>query len=250
MNMLLVALHVTTCRNLYQTLGYSIDANKSYWILLEYVNGQALDDFLSHRRHTLQLSNLLHIAIQVLYGLRQIHQLHYVHMDMKMNNCMIEEDANHGFHVKVIDYDLAQPQNTTLRCWRTDDRLAKGWWLPPEICPARTTTGKLHTSQQKFTVKPSIDIYCFYWILMDLLCGAETAAKVARQSIRDVSNFPTYFTGFLSSLRQSGMVTQADILESLQLSIHHDPCLRPSADGLIDILEKFKNKVDLAHMPQ
>lgn len=77
---------------------YGILGVKEVRLLIEYVNGQALDKF-----ELLTLPQLVQIFVGVASGLVHMHRRNVCHADMKPNNIMLSRTGD----VKIIDYGLA-----------------------------------------------------------------------------------------------------------------------------------------------
>jgi len=73
---------------------------KEVHLLMELVQGRTLEDI-----GALGIDGLLPIFIKVAQGLDALHQLNYVHTDIKPNNIMITDDGQ----VKVIDFGQSCP---------------------------------------------------------------------------------------------------------------------------------------------
>ena len=78
----------------------------SYYLVLEYVDGQSLralldTDVLSHAR-------AIEITRQIALALRAAHQLGIVHRDLKPDNVMLVAEANGKERIKVLDFGIAR----------------------------------------------------------------------------------------------------------------------------------------------
>jgi serine/threonine protein kinase len=78
----------------------------SFFLVLEYVEGQALRDAISQGR--LELGRALHITRQIGSALARAHALGIVHRDLKPENIMlVRRDGDSNF-VKVLDFGIAK----------------------------------------------------------------------------------------------------------------------------------------------
>ncbi|RYE88440.1 MAG: serine/threonine protein kinase, partial [Myxococcales bacterium] len=82
-------------------------ASGSFFLVLEFVEGQSLRDRLLQQRQ-LPVETVVHIARQTLQGLIRAHGLGIVHRDLKPDNVMlVERDGDPDF-VKVLDFGIAK----------------------------------------------------------------------------------------------------------------------------------------------
>lgn len=83
-----------------------IPQENTYWMIMEYVEGKTLEDWLFvHKKITHQLA--ASIAVQILDGLHHAHRKGIIHRDIKPANIMINEDGE----VKVMDFGIARMRN-------------------------------------------------------------------------------------------------------------------------------------------
>lgn len=82
---------------------YSIDeVEDTIFIVMEYVSGKTLGEVMDSRK--LELSEILHLAIQIGEGLAEAHQKHVIHRDVKPDNIMISPAGQ----IKIMDFGLAK----------------------------------------------------------------------------------------------------------------------------------------------
>lgn len=83
-----------------------IPQEDTYWMIMEYVEGKTLEDWLLvHKKITHQLA--ASIAVQILDGLHHAHRKGIIHRDIKPANVMINEEGE----VKVMDFGIARMRN-------------------------------------------------------------------------------------------------------------------------------------------
>lgn len=83
-----------------------IPKEDTYWMIMEYVEGKTLEDWLFiHKKITHQLA--ASIAVQMLDGLYHAHRKGIIHRDIKPANVMINEDGE----VKIMDFGIARMRN-------------------------------------------------------------------------------------------------------------------------------------------
>jgi len=83
-----------------------IPKEDTYWMIMEYVEGKTLEDWLFvHKKITHQLG--ASIAVQILDGLYHAHRKGIIHRDIKPANVMINEEGA----VKIMDFGIARMRN-------------------------------------------------------------------------------------------------------------------------------------------
>jgi serine/threonine-protein kinase len=78
----------------------------SYYLVLEYVDGQSLRALLD--AGTITHARALGITRQIALALRAAHELGIVHRDLKPDNVMLVAEANGKERVKVLDFGIAR----------------------------------------------------------------------------------------------------------------------------------------------
>jgi len=84
---------------------YDVHSGKRPYIVMEYVDGMPLNQFLQEEQTTLFVSDLLEIIGQVCQGLEAAHASGVVHRDIKPANIVITHE---GHRVKVMDFGIAR----------------------------------------------------------------------------------------------------------------------------------------------
>lgn len=74
------------------------------YLLMEYVEAENLKDLYA-RHDPVLLENVAQILIDMGTGLEQMHENGYMHLDFKPENVLVTRNG----HVRLIDFDLAQP---------------------------------------------------------------------------------------------------------------------------------------------
>lgn len=139
-------------------------SEESHFIVMEYVNGQALDDVLK-RQGRLPEATAVKIMIQVLEGLGAAHELGILHRDLKPGNIMITQ---RGF-VKLMDFGIARLENTE-RMTRQNSVIGTLEYLSPELVKGGTPT-------------KAADLYAVGVMLHEMLSGQSLFAGDSEASL-------------------------------------------------------------------
>jgi serine/threonine-protein kinase len=78
----------------------------SFFLVLEYVEGQSLRDAIAAGRF--ELSRALHVALQMASALARAHDMGIVHRDLKPDNVMLVTRDGRPDFVKVLDFGIAK----------------------------------------------------------------------------------------------------------------------------------------------
>ena len=84
------------------------------FMVLEYIESRTLRDLILYR-DPLLTQNVLSLIRQIAAGLLSIHNSGYLHLDIKPENILIQNDG----HVVIIDFDLAIPTKRWFKRIRT-----------------------------------------------------------------------------------------------------------------------------------
>lgn len=139
-------------------------SEQSHFIVMEYVNGQALDDILK-QHNRLPEREAVKIVIQVLEGLGAAHELGILHRDLKPGNIMITQ---RGF-VKLMDFGIARLENTE-RMTRQNSVIGTLEYLSPELVKGGTPS-------------KAADLYAVGVMLHEMLSGQSLYAGDSEASL-------------------------------------------------------------------
>ncbi len=131
----------------------------TFYIVMEYVEGQSLGALLDELTEPLPLAEILPILLQILDALIQAHRQDVVHRDLKPDNVILTEDARGGRWVKLVDFGLARfqdPAENDATLTRADAVAGTPAYMSPEQC-------------RSLRVGPSTDLYAFGCIMTELL---------------------------------------------------------------------------------
>lgn len=81
--------------------------HKNFYIVLEYMAGGDLFDYLDRRDFLISEARAKEIAKQLLSAVTYLHSLGVVHRDLKIENIMMENDTN-GACPRICDFGLSK----------------------------------------------------------------------------------------------------------------------------------------------
>ncbi len=129
-----------------------IPKEDTYWMVMEYVEGKTLEDWLFiHKKITHQLA--ASIAVQMLDGLYHAHRKGIIHRDIKPANVMINEEGE----VKIMDFGIARMRSKQ-RITSHGKSVGTLEYMAPEQIQG-------HEGDER------TDVYAVGNILYELLCG-------------------------------------------------------------------------------
>jgi tRNA A-37 threonylcarbamoyl transferase component Bud32 len=143
--------------NLAEVLDFSIAADGTAYIVMEYIEGINLRQLLERRGGALDFRTVIPIAEQALDALGFLHLKRFVHRDISPDNLMLTRDGE-GERVKLIDLGIAKSLESTRH-----------------LTVAGSFVGKLqYASPEHFggEVDARSDLYSFGLVLYELLTNA------------------------------------------------------------------------------
>lgn len=79
----------------------------NYFIVIEYMEGKDLFDYIQKRDFLLPETRVKHLVCQLITATRYIHDFGIVHRDLKLENIMMSDVANNA-KPKLVDFGLAR----------------------------------------------------------------------------------------------------------------------------------------------
>lgn len=125
----------------------------NYYLVMEYVEGQSLEDIIK-QRGKLQEKEALPIIKDVLNGLNYAHTKGVIHRDIKPSNILIDKKN----HAKIMDFGLAILTGEK-RLTNTGTNIGSPWYMSPE-----------HINNPKHIDHRS-DVYSMGIVLYEMLTG-------------------------------------------------------------------------------
>ncbi len=134
-------------------------ANLGYFYVMEYLEGQPLNEMLDQVNGLLPLELCYHLFLQLCDAMREAHKASIVHRDLKPHNIFIIEQGRDSHFLKVIDFGIAKPVgNQADQAQVTQGILGTPAYMSPEQCVNRNVSARS-------------DIYAMGIILYELLSG-------------------------------------------------------------------------------
>ena len=84
-----------------------IDTGETYYLIMEYIEGHDLSDYISTISGPLPIYSISLIMNEVLSALQYAHDQNMIHLDLKPSNIMLTRENR----VKVIDFGIAHDKN-------------------------------------------------------------------------------------------------------------------------------------------
>lgn len=127
------------------------EANHTAYIVMEFVEGVTLKNYLKQLRRPLTVSETMQIIGPVLRGLSRVHEKNLIHRDISPDNIMLQ----HNGGVKLIDFGTVRYMNDVQRSKSTESVLKPGF-APME---QYNTQGNIGTWTDVYAVCATIH-YC------------------------------------------------------------------------------------------
>jgi len=144
-----------------------VEEGKVPYMVLEYIDGETLEDTLD-KRQQLPVDLVLRFARQILNALSCAHKQEILHRDIKPGNIIIQDD---GF-CYLIDFSIGvslTSEEGLTRATRTGEHLGSIKYMSPE------------QSQDMSSVDKRSDIYSVGIVLLELLTGSVDKSNISRK---------------------------------------------------------------------
>ena len=146
------------------------------YFVMEYIEGEHIDDYCDHRRLTTRAR--LHLFLQVCSAVQYAHQHLVVHRDLKPQNILITSDGT----PKLLDFGIAKPLDPEIFLQTTALTLANMKPMTPEFASPEQIRGE--------AITVSSDVYSLGVLLYRLLTGHSphyTESKQLHDLVRAIS---------------------------------------------------------------
>ena len=192
--------------------------DKLQYIVMEYVDGITLKEYLKQRGGALTWKETVHFATQILSALQHAHSKGIIHRDVKPQNIMLLADGS----IKMMDFGIARfsrAQSQTV----SDKAIGSVHYISPEQAKGDKTDART-------------DIYSVGVMLYEMLSGklpfdGDGAVSIA---IMQISEKP-------KPLAEIAPQTPAGLRQITEKAMEKDPAKRyQSAQEMLAAIEEFK----------
>ena len=128
------AISVLDHPNIVKVYDINITEKLSY-IVMEYVEGITLKDYMNYRKQPLTVKETMHFVRQTLLALQHAHEKGIVHRDVKPQNIMLLQNGS----IKVMDFGIARAGDAGLS--QTATVLGTAHYVSPEQAQGKELTG-------------------------------------------------------------------------------------------------------------
>ncbi|KAG6704713.1 hypothetical protein I3842_07G146200 [Carya illinoinensis] len=185
-------------------------------LVMEYMSGGSMHDFLHKQKLVLTLPHLINVAIGASEGMKFLHQNNIIHRDLKAANLLMDGNGV----VKVADFGVARTQA------QSGDMTAETGtyrWMAPELIEHKPYDHK-------------VDVFSFGVLLWELLTGklpyehltpVQAAVGVVQKGLRPTIPSQTY----------------PKLVELLERCWQQDPSLRPEFSEIVEILQQMAKRI-------
>lgn len=148
--------------NLVPVFDYGFTEENQAYLVMEYVEGVTLDDYLAE--HKLKVDELLELLAQVAKAIRYLHENKIIHRDLKASNILIQEIGGERY-AKIVDLGIAKvfsPDGAQANINLTTTGTVFG--SPAYMCPEQC---------QGHHVDERSDIYSFGCVMYQCISGRQ-----------------------------------------------------------------------------
>lgn len=148
--------------NTIRVFDFGVSDEGLFYLVMEYVDGLTLAELVEYEEG-LPVARVVELLRQILMSLREAHTSGLVHRDLKPGNVMICQRGGVSDVVKVLDFGLAKPVQSTESQAITSTALVAG--TPQYLAPERLNAGE--------TNDPRSDLFSFGAVAFHLLTGQD-----------------------------------------------------------------------------
>jgi len=181
----------------YESFVDDMNGISTMFIISEYIEGGSLTDFINSYNGNMPIGQLWPIMLQLILGLKYIHDRGYAHRDIKPDNILITNDLT----IKYIDFGLACLEKCRILTCTNTCKGAGGTllYMPPEFFN-NTRVDSLNASQAH-------DVWSLLMVFYELSNGPYMFPYITRSQdglsflsteeiIMHISNAPEYLSNY------------------------------------------------------
>ncbi|KAL6050845.1 Serine/threonine-protein kinase, variant 2 [Balamuthia mandrillaris] len=109
------------------------ESEQALFIVVEYVPGGSVHDFLRSHEGKLSVATLLGMAKDVVTGMEHLHSNNIVHRDLASRNLLLETYSVNCYRVKVCDFGLSRAIDEYYQCKTENAQVAIKWTAPEAL---------------------------------------------------------------------------------------------------------------------
>ena len=209
--------------NIVQSYDVGVDEKGVSFIVLEYVHGQTLKEYIKSKTY-LSPRETVDIAAKVLDALGHAHEMGIIHRDVKPQNVIISDNGL----VKLTDFGIARDATSTTRTFAGTNVIGSAHYISPEQARGSHIDGRS-------------DLYSAGVVLYEMLTGrlpfeGETPVSVAIQHINSIPIPPRDLNPDIPS------ALEAITLKAMSPKAENRYA---SADEMLADLEEFRKNPDV-----
>jgi serine/threonine protein kinase len=95
-------------RNIVDIFGIGRVPDGRPYIIMEYLEGRALDAWLAHREQRVPLEQQVKLLADICVPLAAAHRAQVIHRDLKPSNVFLCDQADGGYFLKLLDFGMAK----------------------------------------------------------------------------------------------------------------------------------------------
>ncbi|KAJ4765478.1 Protein kinase family protein [Rhynchospora pubera] len=230
--------------NVVNLLGFCIEGSKRA-LIYEYMPNGSLDSYIYSEisRDVLGWEKLYDIAISIARGIEYLHRgcnTRIVHFDIKPQNILLNEE----FCPKISDFGLAKLCQLKESIISLAEMRGTVGYIAPEVF-----------SRSFGVPSTKSDVYSYGMMVLEMVGGRKNANQIVESSSRD------YFPHWIyNHIVQGGNIQACDVIVETEVIVRKMamvglwciqtlPANRPSMSGVVEMLEKSLDELEMPPKP-
>ena len=216
----------------------ALDGNNYYFLVMEYVNGATLKEFLKTSGSSLSLKDKLNIANQICKALNYTHEKEIIHRDLKPENVMIVATSDNDHFVKLVDFGISKSLSQDNQTTTTKSSVGgTARYISPE--QVEDHKGKPITYNS--------DIYSLGIMFYEILSGQHPLIDNSKTNISDFNWASIHLKEPPRELSTICPDLPADLVDLVMKMLAKEPSDRPS---LLTITSTIRNLLNPTQPPK